>query len=260
MKLIDIGANLANNQFDDDLAEVIDRANKSMVSKIYTTSTDAKTFKKNLDICNKYETIYTTWGLHPHNASHLDTFISNVGEGFKYNKVSAIGEFGLDYFRMISSAEEQIKAMNYFLVKAKETKLPLFMHERQAHDEFCGVYSEHKLINNGVVHCFTGNKTQAKKYLDMGLYLGITGWISDNRRNQELIEALKYVPNDKLMIETDSPYLKPRNAKQKSIRNEPSNLKYILMSIADIKHIPFEQLSNIVYNNTINFFGSENDK
>lgn len=260
MKLVDIGANLANKQFKDDLPEILHKAFDAKISHIYTTTTDEETLLRNLDICNQWGSISTTWGLHPHNASKLAYFKQKTEHLLDNKHIKAIGEFGLDYFRMISSKDEQITAMHYFLEKAKYCKLPLFMHERDAHFDFCSIYDEHDLDNNGVVHCFTGNKDQAKKYLDMGLFLGITGWVSDKKRNTDLIDALQYIPNDKILIETDSPYLKPRNSKQRNHRNEPSNLIYVLKSLAELKHITFEELANIVYNNTINFFGSENDK
>ena len=155
---------------------------------------------------------------------------------------------------MISTQKEQADSLHYFLNFSKDNKLALFLHERNAHDTFCSIIKEHNIENKSVVHCFTGNTSEAKSYLDLDMFIGITGWICDERRNIELIEAIKYIPIDKLMIETDSPYLKPRNIKNKSIRNEPAYLKYVLERIALIKQISIEELNEIIYNNSIKFF------
>lgn len=255
MKLIDIGANLSNKQFKDDLRVVLDRAIQNSVTQIILTTVDFQSFVENLKYCSDYEGfLFTTWGLHPHNAKDLKSFINNTKDLLSSKFVKSIGEFGLDYFRMISTRDEQIDAMNYFLEMSKSLNLPLFMHERHAHDDFCSIWKEQNVSNKGVVHCFTGGKDEVRSYLDLDLYIGITGWICDERRNHNLIEALKYIPLDKLMIETDSPYLKPRNIKNKSIRNEPAYLNYVLERIAQLKNIAIEDLSEIVYNNSIKFF------
>lgn len=256
MQLIDIGANLSNKQFNDDLNQVIDNAFANQISQIYSTTTDKDTFFSNIAICEKYPNIFTTWGLHPHNANVLDDFILQTKKHTNHPKVKAIGEFGLDFFRMISDQKSQENAMNYFLSKSNNLNLPLFMHEREAHDTFVSILKNNPTNNYGVVHCFTGTKKQLLSYLDLNLYIGITGWICDDRRNHTLLEAIKFLPLDKIMIETDSPYLKPRNLKQRSPRNEPKNLIYILNYISELKNIPVEELSVILYNNTLRFFNN----
>lgn len=255
MKLIDIGANLSNKQFKDDLSVVLDRAIQNSVKQIVLTTVDSQSFIENLELCSKHEGfLFTTWGLHPHNAKDLKSFVSETKHLINSKSVKSIGEFGLDYFRMISTRNEQIDTMNYFLDISKTLNLPLFMHERHAHDDFCSILKEQSVPNKGVVHCFTGGKDEIRSYLDLDLYIGITGWICDERRNHDLVEAIKYVPLDKLMIETDSPYLKPRNIKNRNIRNEPAYLSYVLERIAQLKNIAIEDLSEIVYNNSIKFF------
>ncbi len=257
MKLIDIGANLSNIQFKDDISIVLDKARLNFVDKIILTTTDTESFLINIKNCNIYSNyLHTTWGLHPHKAKYLQNFINDTMVTFisNPNKIVAIGEFGLDYFRMFSSAIEQINSMNYFLDFSKNYNFPLFMHERNAHNLFCSLYKEHNINNKSVIHCFTGNHEELKNYLDLGLYIGITGWICDNRRNSDLISCLNYIPNDRLMIETDSPFLKPRHIKCKTIRNEPAFLFFILEELSKLKKIPIEKLSNIIYNNTCKFF------
>lgn len=260
MKLIDIGANLSNKQFENDLKEVISNSEKAHLKAIYLTTTDKETFYTNLDICSEFHTenlnLYTTWGLHPHKAKDLNDFIHSTEKLHTHSSIKAIGEFGLDFFRMLSTESEQVNCFEFFLDYSSKLNLPLFLHERQAHEQFVSIYKQFKIKSNAVVHCFTGNKCEAKDYLDMGFFLGVTGWICDNRRNIDLIEAVKYIPIDKILIETDSPYLKPRNIKQKNIRNEPKNLIYVLETIANIKNISIEEAANILYNNTINFFNN----
>jgi len=257
MKLVDIGINI-NAQFKDDLADVLDNAKKNHVEEIILTTVDAKSFTDNIRYCSENYAVplYTTWGLHPHNAKHLNDF-KNKTKALMDQKpecVKAIGEFGLDFFRMISSKDEQEKAMNFFMNYAKETSFPLFLHEREAFSAFHSILKEHSLANKGVVHCFTGNKHEVRAYLDLDMYIGITGWICDDRRNSDLLDAIHYIPLEKMMIETDSPYLKPRTVKSKSIRNEPAYLIHILKKVAEIKKMSFEELSKILYNNSMEFF------
>ncbi len=257
MQLIDIGANLSNKQFKYDLDKVVSDALTANISTIYSTTTDKETFFSNLGLSNQYDSIFTTWGLHPHNADYLEDFIASTEQYINNPKIKAIGEFGLDFFRMISTQSNQEKAMMYFLEQSTKLNLPLFMHEREAHTIFVSLFKSQPTNNNGVVHCFTGNKKQLLSYLDLNLYIGLTGWICDERRNHDILDAIKFLPLDKILIETDSPYLKPRNLKQRSPRNEPKNLIYILEKIADIKNKPIEDLAVILYNNTMRFFNNE---
>ncbi len=258
MKFIDIGANLSNTQFKGDLDLVLNNAFKTKVEQIILTTVDTSSFIKNIELCNQQHSVelYTTWGVHPHNAKYLEDFIKSTNQVFteESNKIKALGEFGLDFFRMISTKEEQEYAMHYFMNFAKKVNLPLFLHERGAHDSFLSIIKEHSVPNKSVVHCFTGNKQEVKSYLDLGMYIGITGWVCDERRNKELVEALQYIPNDLLMLETDSPYLKPRTIQKKSIRNEPAFIMPILEKICEIKKVNIEFLSETIYNNTVEFF------
>lgn len=256
--MIDIGPNLTNEQFKDDLVDVLNRSVENNISHLILTSTDLSSFKKNLDIINKYNHIIsmsTTYGLHPHHAKHNKEIFDNIEKYLSYKEVIAVGEFGLDYFRMISPKDIQLEIMEKFLFHSeKYPEKSLFLHERDAFDDFFNLLKNKKGVNKSVVHCFTSNKENAFKYLDIGCYLGITGWISDKRRNQELVEALKSIPLERIMIETDSPYLTPHNIPKKERRNEPRNLKYIAQSIADIKQIPLNTVIDKTFQNTIDFF------
>lgn len=256
--MIDIGANLSNRQFDNDIEEVIIRAKDNNISSLILTSVDLDTYFKNINIINSYQhilPIYNTYGLHPHNANNWQEVFNDIQNHLQHPSIKAIGEFGLDYFRMISPQNIQTKVMEMFLDEAKNfPHLPLFLHERESFDDFYHILKSSHVSNKSVVHCFTGNKDQLKAYIDLGCFIGITGWISDNRRNNDIVEALKYLPLDRLMIETDCPYLTPKNLTKKYIRNEPAYLNYINKSIAQLLNKSEEEVKQIGIQNTLDFF------
>lgn len=254
--MFDIGPNLCSKQFDNDVQQVLLDAKKENVNHLLLTSTDHFSFLKNIDIINQYKSIIemkTTYGLHPHHAKHYQNFFKNFDKCIINAEVKAIGEFGLDYFRNISSREEQIIAMNLFLEKAdKFPHLPLFLHEREAFNDFYDLIKQTK--SKGVVHCFTGSLQNVKKYLDLGLFIGITGWISDSRRNDDLINAVKYIPLDRLMIETDAPYLAPKNIIKNIRRNEPKYLSHVAISIAELKNVSTDIIIEKTTQNALELF------
>lgn len=254
--MFDIGPNLCNKQFDNDLEDVLKSAKKEGVEHLLLTSTDHFSFLKNIDIISKYQSIIsmkTTYGLHPHNAKIYPAFFKNFDKNILNPEVKAIGEFGLDYFRMISSREEQITAMQLFLEKAeKHSHLPLFLHERESFEDFYSLIKTTK--SKGVVHCFTGSLSNVKQYLDLGLYIGITGWISDSRRNDDLLNAVKYIPMDRLLIETDCPYLAPKNVIKNIRRNEPQFLSHVAKSISTIKNVAINEVIEKTTQNSLDLF------
>jgi TatD DNase family protein len=256
--MIDIGANLTNEQFKDDLDSVIERAKESNVTGVILTSTNWKSYKDNIKIIEKYQEdifLKTTYGLHPHYASNHQAIFDNIETELVNKDIVAIGEFGLDYFRNLSEKKIQKEVMEKFLHHAKNfPHLSLFLHERDAFYDFMSLMKNANVSNKSVVHCFTGTKEQAKTYLDNGYYIGITGWISDNRRNKDIKEALQYIPLSHLMIETDCPYLTPRNMPQMTRRNEPAFLNYVAKSIAEVKKISVEEVISQCTQNTLDFF------
>ena len=160
-----------------------------------------------------------------------------------------LGETGLDFFRNLSSYENQINAFEQQIIISIENNLPLFLHQREAHDDFIKVIDKYiSDIPRGVVHCFTGTQSQLDDYLERDLYVGLTGWICDERRNKDLRESIKNIPMDKLMIETDAPYLIPRNleTKPKNNRNEPQFLPHIANEVAALMNIDLEEFNKQV--------------
>ena len=239
MLLADSCFNITHESFSDDLNEIMQRAEDHKVEHFFAPASRESEILKLLNFCENYnEKIYCSIGIHPHHASELkpDT-ITNLKPHLDSKYVRAIGEVGLDYFRNFQSPEIQIKCFEAFVALAIEENYPLFLHHREAFNDFYGILKNTiNKVPQSIVHCFTGNKSELQKFLDLGLYIGITGWICDLKRGQELREIIKYVPLDRMLIETDAPYLIPKDlkCKVKSNRNEPMYLKHILSVITNL--------------------------
>lgn len=251
MKLIDIGANINHKSFNSDFPQMMQRAIENKIDKIIITGTDFISSQQAFHLSINNDLLVSTCGVHPHNAKQLNgKMLSQLENLLKEEKVVAVGECGLDFNRNFSSRAEQEYAFAAQLEIAKKYKKPLFLHEREAFDTFVSFVKNN--IWQGVVHCFTGHKEQLKTYLDLGFYIGITGWICDDRRNSELKEAVKYIPLDRLLIETDCPFLTPPEAKIR--RNEPSFLKYIVQRLAGYMEITVEEVAKHTTENAKHLF------
>lgn len=256
--LIDIGANLTHPELYNQLDKIVENLKTADIKKVIITSSNLGDTKTALDIINLYpDLFYTTIGFHPHNAKDFSLEdIDKIHEYGKDKKIVAIGECGLDYYREYSTKEQQIYCFEEQLSIAESLKLPLFLHERYAHKDFTKILKSHiNKIKNCVVHCFTGTENELKVYLDMGCYIGITGWISDTNRGKHLHDLLEYIPEDRLMIETDAPYLIPHNLpfKHNGI-NEPSFLNFVAQTIAECLNKDINVIKEVTYNNTKKFF------
>ena len=175
----------------------------------------------------------------------------------KEDCVVAIGECGLDYNRNYSPQDVQRKWFEEQVKLAEELDMPLFLHEREAHEDLVKILEKYpNMCEKACVHCFTGTKEEAKKYLELGCSIGVTGWICDERRGQSLQEAVTVIPPEKMMIETDAPFLIPRNfpKKPKSNKNKPEYLPHILNTIAEYKGMDSEELGKKVSETTRKFF------
>lgn len=254
MKYIDIGANLTSAKFNDNLEEILEESFNNNLNCIIITGTTALSSRvaRNIVYTNSKYNLYYTIGVHPHNSKDFSKKqYENFKELIKDPKAIAVGECGLDYTRNYSNKQKQMDAFEKQISIAIEINKPLFLHERDASDDFINIMSKYQNKIRGVVHCFTGNNETLKKYLDMGLYIGITGWICDDARNSELIDAIKCIPINKLMVETDCPYLSPVIIDE---INTPKNIKYVVKKIAEILNIDEDSLSNQLYDNTKYFF------
>jgi len=232
MKLVDIGANLTHASFHADLADVIARAREAGVAQIIVTGTTIEESRAAIALARAHPGLSATAGVHPHHARDCGPHtIPALRELAK--DVVAIGECGLDFNRNYSPHPDQEK---WFVAQAElalELGKPLFLHSRDAHPRFSDILRNLK-IRNAVAHCFTGEREELKAYLDLGLYVGITGWICDERRGKHLIELVREIPRDRLLLETDAPYLTPRDLRPqpKARRNEPAFLPHILRAVA----------------------------
>ena len=256
--LIDIGSNLLDKQLLKNFNAIIDKSKKYNIKNIIITSSHINDTRKAKELIDKEPSyLYTTVGFHPHNAKdYQDKYYSQMKELCDLDYVKAIGECGLDYKRNYSSQDQQIYCFQRHLDLATEINLPMFLHEREAHYDFLNLVRQYiNQIEDIVVHCFTGNKESLKNYLDIGCYIGITGWITDPKRGYHLHDIIKYIPDDRLMIETDSPYLLPFSDRitNKSY-NEPCNLIYVAEEISRILKKDKEELYLQIYNNTCKFF------
>jgi len=237
LQLIDIGVNLAHDSFDHDRAEVIDRARAVGITGMVITGSCRTSSHRALELARENsDSFAATAGVHPHHASDFsDADAGWIRALTSEPEVRAVGECGLDFFRNFSPPDDQERAFHAQLELAGELQMPVFLHQRDAHDRFCAILREHLSgIPRGVAHCFTGDRRELEDYLALGLSIGITGWICDERRGAHLKALISDIPPDRLMLETDAPYLLPRDLKPKprSRRNEPRHLAHVLEVVA----------------------------
>ena len=255
--LVDIGANLTHNNFDDDRDQVIERAEKAGVTRIIVTGSDGESSQDALALARtRPGKLYATAGVHPHHASEYSPAVrETLADLTREDAVVAVGECGLDYFRNFSSPEEQRSAFESQLELAVES---VFLHQRDAHEDFIDILKPLiGEISAGVAHCFTGERAALQECLSMGLYIGVTGWICDERRGKALKEIVADIPLDRLMIETDAPYLLPRTLlpKPKTRRNEPGYLTEVLRVVAQAMQESEITVAQATTANAERFFG-----
>ena len=268
--MIDIGLNLTNSQFKNDIEQVIKSALAVNVDTMIVTGTSIEQSRKAQQLTQQYpDCLYATAGIHPHDAS---TFTENSAVQLKAlledNKIVAVGECGLDFNRNFSTPAEQLSCFEIQLELAAELQMPVFLHQRDAGDDFLRLIKKYRSgLVDAVAHCFTGGEKELESYLEEDLHVGITGWICDERRGKELQSCVKLIPEDRLMVETDAPYLFPRDFKlpdedtlsgkiKKKIRsrNEPQYLPHIIKTLANILSVDEVDLARITTKNTRRFF------
>jgi TatD DNase family protein len=257
--LIDIGANLTHDSFDPDRDEIIKRADEAGVKRLIVTGTSLEASQQAIDLTELYPNrLFATAGVHPHHAASINSdTLAILRTLAKAESVVAVGECGLDFFRDYSPRDAQLAAFEEQLRIATDVKKPVFLHQREAHDAMINLLRQYlPEIVGGVAHCFTGNASELKDYLDIGLYIGITGWICDERRGNELRDAVKFLPLDRILLETDAPYLLPRDLPDKpgGRRNEPSTLPHILDRVAHYMNRPVAEVAAAATRNTEELF------
>jgi TatD DNase family protein len=256
MQLADIGANLGHASFRDDLDAVVARARAHGVGTIVVTGTSLAESRRAADIAEAHG-LYATAGVHPHHARECDAqTIPALREIARHPRVVAMGECGLDFNRNYAPHPDQEKWFVAQLELAAELGKPLFLHSRDAHPRFAEILRVHR-VGKAVAHCFTGEAAELRAYLDLGLYIGITGWICDERRGAHLLALVKEIPADRLLVETDAPYLTPRDLRPqpKARRNEPAFLPHILRTVARARDEAPQALAAATTRNAKAFFG-----
>tara|TARA_B100000809_G_scaffold179701_1_gene177291 strand:+ start:423 stop:1250 length:828 start_codon:yes stop_codon:yes gene_type:complete len=250
--VIDIGVNLTNKRFDKDREDVIRRAQMSDLSGLIITGTNVEESQKALLLCQQYQVdfpqfLYSTAGVHPHDADHVSSdYLEQLKQLAKHDQVKAIGECGLDFNRNFSAPTQQKKVFSEQVALAAELQMPLFLHQRDAFESWFTILSPYlDKVPAMVAHCFTGSKSELTQCIAADMYIGITGWLCDERRGQSLRDIVSLIPLNRLLIETDAPYLTPRTIrpKPKSSRNEPSYLSFIVKEIASITGLDQEQIA-----------------
>jgi len=259
-QMIDIGINLAHDSYSADRAAVIARAAAAGVRQMIVTGSSGASTRAAIEMARLHPgRLFATAGVHPHHATELDAdLLRELSQLAREPEVVAVGECGLDYFRNYSPHAAQQKAFHSQLELAASVRKPVFLHQRAAHEDFLAILREHRAsLVGGVAHCFTGNQTELACYLDLGLDIGMTGWICDERRGAHLLPLMRTVPTGRLLLETDGPYLLPRDlpVKPPSRRNEPAYLPHIAAVIARARGEAVETFAAGATSGTRRLFG-----
>lgn len=262
--LIDIGVNLASERFHDDLDAVLFRAKQVGVVAQLITGSSIKSSETAAALACAHQNLYATAGIHPHDAASFNAdSLAQLTRLAASPKVRAIGETGLDFNRDFSPRPLQEKAFAAQLELAITLKMPVFLHQRDAHQRFYPLLKEYRGgLARVLVHCFTGSRQELFDYLDLGCSIGITGWLCDKKRGADLRELVKDIPDDRIMIETDAPYLLPHNLKAvmgiKPVRKgrcEPAFLPAVLQQLAACRDQDATQLAAHCLANSLAFMG-----
>ncbi len=260
MKLFDSHCHIDDKSYNSDLNQVMNRAKEEGVNAVMVVGVDIKTSQNAINIAQTFDHVITSVGIHPHDAvscsqKNLDTLIDLAK---KNPCVKAWGETGLDFNRMFSPAKDQEVCFIAQLEIADTLDLPLIFHERDSEGRFYELLKSHgPKDRKGVVHCFSGSEKEMHNYLDLGYHIGITGILTIKKRGKYLRSIVPMIPEDKILIETDAPYLTPAPQKNKVRRNEPAFVKSVLLKLAQIKEMDPERLSQIIFDNTKRFYNTD---
>jgi len=246
--LIDIGINLAHKSFSADRDAVIARAYAAGVEQMVVTGSDAASTREAVLLARAHpQRLFATAGVHPHHAAQWSAALAaDLHELASCPEVVAIGECGLDYYRNLAAPAAQRAAFQRQLELAATAGKPVFLHQRDAHADFVAILREHRaLLSGAVAHCFTGTAAELECYLEMQLLIGITGWICDERRGAHLLPLMRAIPAPQLLLESDAPYLIPRDLAPKPVsrRNEPAYLPHIAAAVARARAEPLARLA-----------------
>jgi TatD DNase family protein len=259
MPWFDVGVNLMDKRLS--VEPTLERANLADVKHLLITGTNVEESRNAASLAQLHPgRLYCTAGIHPHHAKDAgSSYLDELRTLAALPQVLAIGECGLDFNRNFSTPEQQLAVFEQQLILASELNMPVFLHERDAFDAQINLLEKyHSTLAGGVAHCFTGDKQQMQAYLDLGFYIGITGWVCDQKRGQALREAVRKLPLDRLLLETDAPYLKPKTLspeeRKLSSNNEPCYLPHIASQLAALMNVEWTELQHHSYRNTCHLF------
>jgi len=256
MKLFDSHCHLDDRVYDKDFKAVLSRANNSGVSRIMIVGVDKKSSTRAVALAESKPELYSSVGFHPHDAKTCSKealeFLIKLAES---PKVKAWGEIGLDFNRMYSPKEDQEKWLIRQLEVSGELDFPVIFHERDSDGSLLKILKKYfKSDRKGVIHCFSGSESEMNQYLSLGLYIGITGIITIKGRGAKLRNLAPLIPANRILIETDAPYLTPAPEKNKVRRNEPAFVKSVLLKLAEVRGEEPDELAGIIYENTCRLY------
>lgn len=251
--LFDTHAHYDDERFNKDRYEVIESVHQKGVSYILNASSDMKSIKLSLELAQKYPYVYAAIGIHPHCATEItDEILASLYELSSNKKVVAIGEIGLDYHYDFSPREIQKKVFSKQINIAKELSLPIIIHNRESHEDVLNIIVKEKAKDiGGVFHCYSGSAEMAREVLNNNFYISVGGPVTF-KNAKKVLEVTKYIPKDRLLVETDCPYLTPEPFRGK--RNDSGYLRYIIEKVAEIKGMTFEEIAEITAKNAIRLF------
>ncbi len=257
IRLFDSHCHLDDKTYNKDLDTVLSRAHQAGVQACMVVGITPASSRKAVEIAGQHDGVYASVGIHPHDASRADEDAIKALRDLAASTpdVRAWGETGLDFNRMHSPKQAQEKWLCRQIAEAKEADLPLIFHERDSGGRFLEILkTEMAPGQTGVVHCFSGNRQELSAYLDLGLYVGVTGVVTIKTRGQELRQLVNHIPDDRLLVETDAPYLTPTPDRNKVKRNEPAFVKTVFMKLAEVRNQAPEILAPIIWDNTCRLF------
>ena len=259
MKLFDSHCHLDDKTYARDLDNVIERAHSAGVARLMTIGVNAKTSARAVELAQSHPDICASVGVHPHDAGNCrESVIDDLIKLAENPKVRAWGEIGLDFNRMYSPGEDQEKWFRRQLEIADQLDLPMIFHERDSHGRFLEMLKNNCGNNiKGVVHCFSGNQVELDHYLELGLHIGITGIITMKSRGTHLREMASLIPANRLLVETDAPYLTPSPERNRHRRNEPAFVKSVLLKLAEVRDTDPAALAKTVWDNTCRLYNIE---
>lgn len=258
IRLFDSHCHLDDKSFDRDIGAVLSRAGRAGVKACMVVGVSTESSEKAVQMAERFEGVFASVGIHPHDAVQCDEAALQRLSGLAAfsEKIRAWGETGLDFNRMYSPREVQEKWFGRQIDKARETGLPLIFHERDSNGRFLEILkSDMSPEQTGVVHCFSGNRNELSAYLDLGLYIGITGVVTIKTRGEELRQLVNHIPDDRLLVETDAPYLTPTPDRNRVKRNEPAFVRTVFLKLAEVRGQSPERLAPVIWDNACRLFG-----